>query len=465
MTSPHCDSAMAKEPAPPLHHNSRPFEDDAEALILIFLSTLPATTTATATSALYRPSQLLTIAQTFFALLIAYLGGAKAPSDSAPFSVCTERDLYYRSPSLFGHQRMAHASVERLCCWLDVARVWATLRHRGVDTNPALVKRVFCMPQFVYAQLHRALESGSASDVAESGPRYTRESLGITAAGRSSVAGAITMEFCRPPEVVDLRCCGTASMSLTYSLVARLVTCYRPASSSSLSSSFSVGAPSALVFIEKESVFHAVLQAVDRRQGALSRSFIFLCTKGYPCVAAQEWLRRVHAAWPSLELHALVDGDPHGLCIALTAMGLLGSCARRAADPVAAILPFHFAGTCPSRVFERGSTNYTDRSSAVHSSTRAPHATIPTTEGIPLSRDDRQVLRRVSATLQRALNDQTAASHAAGAADEQAIVRCTLQKMVREVEWMERSGAKCELQLACRGYEDPLHFIEANLLK
>lgn len=55
---------------------------------------------------------------------------------------------------------------------------------------------------------------------------------------------------------------------------------------------------------------------------APSRPFIFLCTKGYPCVAARLFLRRIHAAWPTLPLVVLTDGDPHGIGIVLSLMGL-----------------------------------------------------------------------------------------------------------------------------------------------
>lgn len=64
------------------------------------------------------------------------------------------------------------------------------------------------------------------------------------------------------------------------------------------------------------SSFPLPLAAPDRR-------FIFLCTRGYPCVASRLFLRRLHAAWPSLPLVALTDGDPHGIAIVLSLMGLL----------------------------------------------------------------------------------------------------------------------------------------------
>lgn len=61
------------------------------------------------------------------------------------------------------------------------------------------------------------------------------------------------------------------------------------------------------------------------------RPFIFLCTRGYPCVASRLFLRRLHAAWPSLPILALTDGDPHGIGIVLSMMGLSTVTSRRTA--------------------------------------------------------------------------------------------------------------------------------------
>jgi DNA topoisomerase VI subunit A len=444
-----CVDALGGEAAIP-PSRLRQLQEDVEAIVLIFLSSLRATSTTaeTAISATYRPSQLLAITQAFFVLCIIRSSG-DVHDESTHGIVCTERDLYYRNPPLFGHQRSAHASIERLCHWLDVAQVWSDLRRRRINVDTAKLTQVFCKPQSVHAQLHRLLVGDDSDASIVVPPLYTRESIGIAAAGKGTLTGALAMELSRPPEYVDLSSCGAAGVALTYSLVARLVKCYRPPASLTTSSACA----SALVVIEKESIYHAVLSCAERRKGRWSRSYSFLCTKGYPCVASQEWLQRVHAVWPSLELHALVDGDPHGLRIVLTAMGLLGARARRGVASGAAVLPFHFIGVRPSCVFDHGIT---------HNADEACPMTLPASQGISLCHDDRQVLRRVKTTLQKALMDN-GASTTPDVHGEQAIVRHTLEKMAQEVSWMERSNVKCELQLACKPYASPLHFIEANI--
>ncbi|KPA81241.1 hypothetical protein ABB37_03659 [Leptomonas pyrrhocoris] len=443
------DEAAGALPPPP-----RQFEDDVDAVVLIFLSLLIAKTPSPAAAVQYKMSQLLIIAQAFFVLAVVRSSG-DVHDGSPQVGVCTERDLYYRHPLLFGSQRATHASIERLCRWLDVGHVWSTLKRRHIEMNSVLLRQVFCKPQHVHSQLHSLLRASNTDAVtAVAQLAYTRESLGITAAGKSTLSGALIIELCRPSEYVDVSACGAAGVSLTYPLVTRLMGCHRPPSSPPLAS------VSALLVIEKESIYHAVLQAAERRRNGWSRSFSFLCTKGYPCVAAQQWLRRVHAVWPSLELHVLVDGDPHGLCIALTAMGLLGSRARHAIEgAVTEITPLHFAGVCPSRVFDRCITNSTRNSAWVS------HATLSASEGISLTRDDRRVLRRVKAAMQGALDARVAVAAASVGSSEtdKTNVRRTLEKMMQEADWMERSGIKCELQLACRPFESPLHFVEENI--
>ncbi|KPI88527.1 hypothetical protein ABL78_2339 [Leptomonas seymouri] len=450
MASSQCSDVLNEEVEAPFH-GLRQWKADVEATVLIFLGALTTTKFPAHASTQYKSSQVLAIAQAFF-ILDVVCSSDDAHEGPLPIVVCTERDLYYRNPPLFGSQRSTHASIERLCRWLDVGRAWSTLRRHRVDMNAAMVQQVFCKPRYVCAKLLSLLKSIDKEATAAAAPlAYTRESLGITAAGKSTLAGALVMELRCPPERVDVSACGAAGLSLTYSLVTRLVRCHRPSMSLPLAST------SALVLIEKESTYHAVLQSAERSKDCWSRGFSFLCTKGYPCVAAQQWLRRVHSVWPSLELHVLVDGDPHGLCIALTAMGLFGSCARHAMEgPVAKILPFHFVGVCPSRVFVSGATNDA-RSSACVS-----HSALPASEGVSLTRDDRQVLRRIKATLQRALDAETASF--TGVADAvRRTVRCALQKMAHEAAWMERASLKCELQLACKPYGSPFHFIEANI--
>lgn len=428
---------------------------DIETVVSVFLRDLSASDCGTSAASTYRVLQLLALAQGFFVLNVVQNGrGTSTTPTEAAVSVCTERDLYYRNPPLFGHQRSAHASIERVCRWLDAGRSWAALNSLDIAVDDAIVRRLLRTPQHVHGQLQRLLAAAHGAGAgAAPNPRaaYTRESLGITAAGKATLAGALVMELCSPPESVDVACCGTSGVSLTHSLVGRLVACHRPAAAAA--------AASALVVVEKESIFHALLRSAAHHRGRLRRSYIFLCTKGYPCVAAQQWLRRVHALWPSLELHLLVDGDPHGLCIGLTAMGLLGSAGtRRGTDSPVCPLPFRLLGACPSRVFCH------DGAAASPS-----HPALSPSAGVPLSCDDHRVLQRVIPAMRKALNGLgTPASASAVAIPTRrttavATLRGTLEKMLKEAEWMARASVKCELQLACTTVENPLCFVEAHL--
>ncbi|CBZ38730.1 hypothetical protein, conserved [Leishmania donovani] len=459
-----------------------------EALLLLFLRDFCAEG-ASPTRNGYRASHLQAIAQTFYVLQIVRCSTAPRREQETPYSllqtgdgtsrldVCTERDLYYRNPPLFAPrgQRATHESIKRLCGWLEVVARVPPHQQRG--EGPVLTS-LFRSPRCLLSRPWKGAQ-GAASLT----PLYTRESLGITAAGKSLLAGAITLELCDPVELIDVSARGSAGITLTYSLATRMVGCREAGVWQAARDGISSSRPYRLVLIEKESVHHAVLQSMTKSGTPHTYSCILLCTKGYPCVAAREWLRRVHALRPALQLYIMVDGDPDGLGIALTVMGLLGSkgypspiassqpkptlssfSPLSGATPASAetakvkeLLPLRFLGVCPSLVW---SCNF---------QSEAPLSAgflggLASSQGIPLTMHDVQVLKRVVSIVQGALASAPEASDSATSLRgcDTAIVRHTLQRVLKEAEWMQRARIKCELQFAC-GPIGPLTFMEQHV--
>ncbi|KAG5464114.1 hypothetical protein LSCM1_00294 [Leishmania martiniquensis] len=460
-----------------LYHQQ--LQNHTESLLLLFLRSFCAEGASPACSG-YRASHLRTIAQGLYVLQMVQCSAASRREEETSSSllptgggtrhlgVCTERDLYYRNPPLFAPQgqRAAHASVERLCNWLEV--VARAPPHQQCGMEPGL-SALFRSPRRLLSRLLKGAQCAAPLK-----PLYTRESLGFTAAGRSLLAGAVILELCDPAEMIDVSARGSAGITLTYPLAARMVGCREAGSWQSARDGDSSRRPCKLILIEKESTHHAILQSMAKGQAPHAHSYVLLCTKGYPCVAARQWLRRAHALWPSLELYIMVDGDPHGLCIALTLMGLLGSKGNpppivsssspfgtapvsAGAERVKKLLPLRFLGVCPSLVW--GCRAQSEAS--LHAGILGDPVS---SQGIPLTADDVQVLKRIAATLKAALASAPGPSESAKLLSEccRAIVRHTLQRVDKEVEWMQRSRIKCELQLACSPL-GPLAFMEQHV--
>lgn len=435
-----------------------------ETLLLLFLHHLCASDAQPARSG-YRAAHLQPIAQALYTLRVI----AQAGTTAVALDVCTERDLFYRNPPLFGPQKQqaAHAAVERLCGWLNVVACHcaATAPHlehqqrrqqqslRPVLTQPELAS-LFRRSSGACAGLVRGASTGDAA-----APVYTREAIGITAAGKSLLSGALCLELCSPPEVLDVAARGTAGVTLSHALVTRVVGC-RPRNASGAR-----GLALRLVVVEKESLYHALQQDLATAGAALRSCHALVCTKGYPCVAARHFLRRVHAQCPEMPVYVLVDGDPHGLCIALTAMGLLGS--QGPSQPVAAtparaaaLVPLRFVGVRPSLVLQHRATQQDC------SSLKPSHACL--SQGSPITDDDERVLCRVVAVLQAVLLEARGNSpaHLTAASTSElttaAVVRHTLHGILAEARWMQRSHVKCELQLVCAA-AGPLTFLEKHV--
>ncbi|KAG8348059.1 putative Type IIB DNA topoisomerase [Trypanosoma vivax] len=311
---------------------------------------------------------------------------------------CTERDIYYRNTSLFpGGQHETRRSTERLCQWMGGA-------HLSSSVESSTEKRC-----------------------------YVREDLHIGASGKSILTGNVSFDVparspgLRKPLVVSAN---TDAYGILVDTAMGLRGCnFRDAVGSG-------GQLSAVVIVEKESTLRTltVARAALDSDASVCRS-VFLCSKGYPCRASRMLLRNLHHELPSIPIVALVDGDPHGIRIVLTFMGLLGGNFNHtlrwdenkcgASDtPITQLIPIHWAGAHPSTL---------------------PHKSVGRA---PLTPHDEGVLTR---TVQRIEEAQLSLRSGEGqySAYEKAdvdIILCSFRDMLREGTWMRKNSTKCSLQ-------------------
>ncbi|EAN78129.1 Type IIB DNA topoisomerase, putative [Trypanosoma equiperdum] len=350
--------------------------------------------------------------------------------------LCTERDVYYRNTELFPNgQRDTHCSIERLCRWMS------------------------CV-----CPLPPASSAGERR-------RYTREDLRIGASGKSILLGNLAF---------DIPTVSATSTSLVSGGAQELPTCVPSAKVPSVevnakhhisgvlvSTTLGLhahnfraagagrgnGVTAALVVVEKESTLHT-LADVKSALGSesISDRCAYLCSKGYPCRASRLFLRSLHRELPELPILVLVDGDPHGLRIALTFMGLFGEDINRgrrcqpaervpelSTSVVAALLPIRWVGVRPSCL------SHDNKGRA------------------PLTEHDRRVLKQVIQRAKAALEGLpgTGSSfplgqYCVGGGSAEDIIRVTLDEMLREAEWMQMMETKCCLQAYVEG---PLRLI------
>ncbi|ESL09871.1 meiosis recombination protein SPO11 [Trypanosoma rangeli SC58] len=347
---------------------------------------------------------------------------------------CTERDVYYRNTPLFPNgQRDVHVSIEHLCRWMNSVRpLHVPAASKGVDTPVGVRQR-----------------------------RYTREGLRIYASGKSILVGYISFDIPRgstfsvfaahPTQLTEgsvPQTQGDLAQTAVASTGTVVVDGTRQASGIIVDMAVGVrgchfrGAggpgslPAAVVLVEKESTLRTLVEAegVLGLGAPLSRC-VFLCSKGYPCRASRALLRRLHCELPKLPIFVLVDGDPHGMRIALTFLGLFGedAAARRRRRP----LPQHQQGTCVSANFF--SALLPARWIGVRPSA-LPHQT---TGRAPLTSSDRRVLLHLMGRVVEALsfleNDE-------GDAGDVSLIRSSLTDLLREAEWMKEKSLKCALQ-------------------
>lgn len=362
---------------------------------------------------------------------------------------CTERDMYYRNTLLFPNgQRDTHSSIERLCRWMDsVHPLTSPAVPRGTDGPGNAVCRY-----------------------------YTREGMHIGASGKSILIGYISFSIPK---------CSTMSFDaahVTQHGLEDLLPSREPATrvAGSLANSVEVDAmrhtfgvlvnmamglhgcrfrgaggagtlPSALIIVEKESTLRTLVESEGVwGVGAPLARCVFLCSKGYPCRASRLLLQSLHRELPQLPIYALVDGDPHGMRIALTFMGIFGGDPssrprRRQGGPqrcmqveeFSALLPVRWIGVRPSSL---------------------PH---DATGLAPLTLSDRRVLTQVMQWVVHTMSFVAGgAVDATRPAEDVEVIRHSLSDMLCEVEWMEKKLLKCALQAWPEG---PLHLLSASL--
>ncbi|CCW60138.1 unnamed protein product [Phytomonas sp. EM1] len=361
-------------------------------------------------------------------------------------ATCTERDLYYCNPPLFAPQgqRGVHRCLQRLAVWMRIAA--SCLKPHDTLPQPhqgAAYRFIFTSPQ---AALERFLTS-------ENHPRpYTREALGVVAAPKSLLVGPLCM-------MLDHRSGKEAAGGSSVQVCCDGNGVFLTAEMGLHSSGFTIddgGREVVLVFVEKESTLRTLLHEIQEpkrglhgdggsREGdvrPMMRSYVMLCTRGYPCVASRLFMRRLCAELPRLPLLALVDGDPHGLRILLTMLeggpssaGWIQKVTENSDQMTSshetenriALLPFQWVGLRLSRM----------------STPQLSSASL-----MPLSVSDAGVLRQL---------EQRISGHLAGKAFIHPCVRATLYDMRKEIQWMWRTHLKAELQACTDG---PLSLLE-----
>lgn len=316
----------------------------------------------------------------------------------------TERDVYYRQAALFGDQPSVHRTVGRLCGLLQRA-------SQAVGPSPSLLLPL------------RSASGGSGDRSVE--PSYTRETLGVFAAPRGTLVGPLLLHLTDTAsqpigplprlggamvEALDVRRCGLDGVGVSADMAARL------SAMDWVGEDMFKTAPgrSAIVVLEKESTLRSLwpLYAERHRESSTDWKwrFAFLCTKGYPSHSARLLLGRIHELCPMLPMLTLVDGDPHGLRIALT------TAERRTVDMsgVTDVLPLCYVGLRPS--------------------------TAPRHRCATLSTGDVRVLDGLHTRLQRYI----------GMKDTKEVDRmlwaASAREMQAEVAWMQQSGLRSSLQ-------------------
>eukprot|EP00796_Vickermania_ingenoplastis_P005212 gene5212-3732_t len=283
---------------------------------------------------------------------------------------CTERSLYYREPALFAAgQAGIQRAIRRVCRWLDMAT------H-------------------------------------ETAPAHTRESLGIVANGKCVLVGSIALKVVEPDGrcwTLSPRAHGPHGWQITSDVVSHIERCHGLPPGTGPPAVSLRGAAHALVLVEKECALQTLIEAEQALRPHSGTQLILLCTRGYPCVAARLFLRRLHASWPTLPFFAITDGDAHGIDIALSMMS--------SSVPGDDSLPVEWLGVRPSQLLH-------DQHDA------ARHRLLPATV------HDTALLHRLEHRLTAAIHNTTSSP----------VVQHTHRTMLKETQWMLRSKTKCEIE-------------------
>lgn len=400
---------------------------DAEAFLLLLLKALSSPNSDTTRLS---PTCFTAAARALFLLRVILSGNGLS---------FTERDLYYTNPALFGSQgqRAVHQSLERLCKWMQLGSLAMTAVSL-VTLGPVFLHYLFTSPARAFREAEQHALRHSCRVTGDAGTKplhggqhtvrwYTRDHLGVSAAPRSILVGPIA--FSCNGRTVSVSQSGNEGI-LVSSALARAslsVVCTCAGSSDD-------PAPSpVLVFVEKECTLRHMQDALSRLTAVKGRSFIFLCTKGYPCIASRQMLRRIHEQCPALPMVGLVDGDPHGLQILLTLITPLPTQrpeqtpervqARTSDENLTDYLPVRWLGIKPSTVAHNAKSTQRPAKAA-------------------LSERDSVMVEGLRGRLTALVKASTGAALPPS-------VRPTVQTvrdMLAEVEWMATTRVKCELQ-------------------
>eukprot|EP00758_Cryptobia_borreli_P006241 Tbor_TRINITY_DN5101_c5_g1::TRINITY_DN5101_c5_g1_i1::g.26007::m.26007 len=228
---------------------------------------------------------------------------------------CTQRDLYYSAPHVFGCQKDAQNAIARLCRAVDcfAVRTQSDPPHCILPSNIIMLENLPLLRELSVAKGIYPLGPSLT-------PITTREDLHFGASGKSIIAGCISFEihtssssesyYNSPntfPYRVDVGSLGANGLVLS--------------TETGLHSRNFVLHPNpterVLFIVEKEATLHTIL---NRDQSHICYpGSIYLCGKGYPCVAARNFLEKLlEETFDTLNVCFVMDGDPDGIGIILS---------------------------------------------------------------------------------------------------------------------------------------------------
>ncbi|EPY16994.1 meiosis recombination protein SPO11 [Angomonas deanei] len=342
----------------------------------------------------------------------------------------TQRDIYYRDTTLFSSTKTVSEAIHKLCVLLD----WTHYNAQLDETNTTEHKKERNeISQYVYQHLFElpfSLLEGQFSSHRELSP-YRREVLGVSNTSRSYLVGH--MDLCMEPHpstLLSLATQGTEGIPLTSHLA--LHSHLLPSSSSF---------QDVLVIVEKECIVKKLVAHAWFHSGQAKRRWTFLCTRGYPCRSTQLFVQR-HLARQEKKHHltgiipcvALVDGDPHGLGILLTLMGVsfrLPSASRTPTDHEHDHDPYtredvgrgmHWAGVKTSMLYPDGNNNKKNHNSNV----------ISRNDCMICSPEEVNMLQRMEKVLSKQVQNNKKDT--------------ILSEIYNEVLFLQRRKLKCEIQ-------------------
>ncbi|KAH9588682.1 Spo11/DNA topoisomerase VI [Trypanosoma melophagium] len=353
--------------------------------------------------------------------------------------MCTERDVYYRNTLLFPNgQREVHNSIERLCRWMNcMYPLYFSSGLHGVNGVERKEQRPYTREGIRIGASGKSIITGylsfdvpKCSDMTIYSPHSSTQNFGSSDVTEENLQ-TVTISTNSSTQFLEINAMRHTSGVLINTIVGLQGCRFRGAGGRNT-------LPSALVLVEKESTLRTLMEETDgafKSDGLLHRC-AFVCSKGYPCRASRNFIRNLHRELPLLPIFLLVDGDPHGLRIALTFIGLFGNrCEPQRhttrkqqrmevrADCVSVLIPARWVGVRPSAL---------------------PHRATGRT---PLKSSDHQVLSQVMQRINETLKMfEVHEGVSSGREKEMELLRYSLQSMLDEAGWMKKNSLKCTLQ-------------------